>query len=154
MTAALTLAAPRRADAYDTWCAVDPIFWIGGHLLDVQVQMPVRYLVTMRSTTLTVVIPQNVPGFVLVDDISAFPMQTSVESRGPRWDGSGPIPVTIIVVVQADIDYEVRVTATPVLSLPSPVAGLTTTLGSVVYGPSTISGTANSRLVLSIALGR
>ena len=50
--AILVLISPKHANAYDTWCADDPVVWIGGHLLDVQVQVPVRYLITMRSTTL------------------------------------------------------------------------------------------------------
>jgi hypothetical protein len=151
---ALTLSSPRQASAYDTWCADDPIVWIGGHLLDVQVQMPVSRVLTMRSTTLTIIIPRNVPGFVLVDDISAFPMTTTVSARGPRWDGKGSLPITIIASVQATTSYEVRVTATPLLNSHSLTAGAASTLASAVSGPAMTTGVTNTNVVLPFQLGR
>ena len=151
--AALALSSPKRASAYDTWCADDPIVWIGGHLLDVQVQMPVNRVLTMRSTTLTIIIPRNVFGFVLVDDISAFPMKTTVQPSGPHWNGKGSLPITIVALVQATVSFEVRVTATPLLNSQSLVTGLTKTLGSVVDGPATATGTSNTNVVLPFRLG-
>jgi hypothetical protein len=153
--AAVVLAerGSRQADAYDTWCADDPIVSIGGHLLDVQVQMPVNRVLTMRSTTLTIIIPRNVFGFVLVDDISAFPMTTKVEASGPHWNGKGSLPITIIASVQATTTYEVRLTATPLLNSQSLVAGSARTLSSVIAGPATATGTSNSTVVLPYSLG-
>lgn len=148
------LSSPRQADAYDTWCADDPVVWIGGHVLDIQVQMPVGNLATMRSTTLAVEIPRNVSGFVLVDDISAFPMKTTVEAKGPNWNGSGPLPITITATVKASTTYEVRVTATPLLNSQSPMAGVARTLGSVIGGPAMTTGTSNTTVVLPLGLGR
>ena len=96
----------------------------------------------MRSTTLTVVIPYNVLGSVVVDDVSAFPMQTRISSTGPRWDGSGPLPITIVVDVSADVSYEIRVVATPLLNLTTPLAE-----------PTSAAGTTNIPLRMPMSLG-
>ena len=131
-----------RVVAYEVWCADDPIVSVGGRLLDIRVEMPVDELVTMRATRLTVLIPQNVAGAVVVDDVSAFPMQTTVTARGPKWDGAGPIAVTIVVEVTASNSYPVRVAATPLSSL-----------GTLLSGSTTAVGTANTRIELRLALG-
>jgi hypothetical protein len=130
------------AAAYETWCADDPVVAIEGRLLDIQVQMPVSSVASMRSTTLTVIIPQNAAGHVVVDDISAFPMKTTVVARGPKWGRAGPVPVTIVVEVTAATSYPIRVTATPLLNL-----------ATVLTAPETAAGTANTRIELKLALG-
>ncbi len=132
-----------HALAGETWCADDPIVSIDGRLLDIQVQMPTSQLTTMRSTTVTVVIPQNLAGHVVVDDVSAFPMQTQVVPRGKPWDGTGPIPVDVVVEVTASSDYPVRVAVTPLLNVTTPSASATT-----------VTGTANSRIVVPLVVGR
>lgn len=140
----LALAAslvPGRATGYEVWCADDPIVSVGGHLIDIQVQMPVDKLLTMRSTRLTVIVPQNVPGFVVLDDISAFPMQTTVVAGDPPWAGAGPVPVRVVVDVTAALSYPVRVAAKPV------------DLGTLLTGPTFATGTANTRIELRLALG-
>jgi hypothetical protein len=131
-----------RVAAYEIWCADDPIVSVGGRLLDIQVQMPLDKVIAMRSTRLTVIIPQNVSGFVVLDDISAFPMQTTVISQGPAWSGAGPLPVTIVVEVTASLSYPVRVAATPLSSL-----------GTLLSGRTTAIGTTNARLEVTLALG-
>ena len=130
------------AAAFETWCADDPIVAIGEHFLDIQVQMPVDKVAAMRSTTLSVVIPQNVVGTVVLNGVSAFPMETVITSRGPKWDGTGPVPVTIIVDVTASTDYPIRVVATPLLDPTTPAGG-----------SMTATGTANSRLKVDLLLG-
>ncbi|MGD9891063.1 MAG: hypothetical protein AB7R89_14240 [Dehalococcoidia bacterium] len=141
---AIVATAPsvNDATAYETWCADDPIVVVDGHLLHIQVQMPLAELLAMRSTRLTVVIPQNVGGFVLLDDISVFPMQTSVAARGPIWAGTGPLPVTVVVEVDATKSYPIRVVAKPV-----------TPLTRLLAPPVTAIGTTNRRLELPLTLG-
>ena len=137
-----TTLAVGQVTAYDTWCADDPIVAVGDHLLDIQVQLPVAELPSMRSTRLTVVIPQNVAGAVVVDDVSAFPMETTVVARGPKWEGTGPLPVTIVVVVEATTSYPIRLSATPA-----------PTLTSLLTHATTVTGMTNRRLELSLTLG-
>lgn len=131
-----------RARAVDAWCADDPVVSVNGQLLDIQLQMPLANLLTMRSTTLTVIIPSNVTGAVVLDDVSAFPMHTSVSPTGPAWSGAGAVPITIQAWVVATTSYPERVVATPVLNLTTPLAP-----------PATASGTANSLLTLLTAIG-
>lgn len=131
------------ASAGETWCADDPIISVGGRLVDIQVQMPLANLLSMRSTELTVVIPNNVPGFVVLDDISAFPMRTTISRAGPSWSGSGPVPITVKVEVAAASNYPTRVVATPLLILSTPLAG-----------PTTAQGVANTPLLMPMTLGR
>ena len=142
---ALCLAPGRAAHvaAYETWCVDDPIVSIEGRLLDIQVQMPLEHVTTMRSTTLTVIIPQNTTGAVVVDDVSAFPMQTRISPLGPKWDGAGPLPITIVVDVTADVRYDVRVVATPLLAPGFPLGGATVA-----------TGTANIPLRMDMQLGQ
>lgn len=129
--------------AGETWCADDPVVSIDGRLLDIQVQMPIEHLLTMRTTTLTVVIPRNLSGTVVVDDVSAFPMRTTVVSEGAPWDGSTSIDVRVVVDVAAGVDYPIRVVMTPLGATATPVAA-----------PTIGTGTANSRLVVPMVLGR
>ncbi|MGI8553644.1 MAG: hypothetical protein ACR2PL_23080 [Dehalococcoidia bacterium] len=133
-------AMPTRAE--EIWCFDDPVVAVNGHLLDIKVEQPLANILTMRSTTITVVIPKNVPGSVTMNDVSAFPMQTAVSRTGAAWSGSGAIPVTIVTSVSAKSNYPVQVAATPVLN----VLGL---LGS----PSTATGTANTAIKLSTKVG-
>jgi hypothetical protein len=137
-----TSLIPGRAAGFEVWCADDPIVSVGGHLIDIQVQMPVDKLLAMRSTRLTVIIPRNVPGFVLLDDISAFPMQTTVVASDPPWAGTGSLPVRVMVDVTAALNYPVRVAAKPV------------NLSTLLSGPTTATGTANIRIELRLALGK
>lgn len=139
----LGVGAPGNVRAWEVWCADDPVVSINGNLLDIQVQMPVNHLLTMRQTTLTIVIPENASGAVIVDDVSAFPMTTRIAKTAPAWSGSGPIPITIVVEVAASSDYPVRVVATPLANLTTPLAP-----------PSTLYGTANTPLVMPMSLGR
>jgi len=115
--AASSFVSSPHARAFEAWCADDPVVSVNGHLLDVQVQMPLADLLTMRSTTLTIVIPANLSGAVVVDDVSAFPMKTVVSASGPAWYGAGAIPVTVNAFVSASSVYTTRVVATPVLNL-------------------------------------
>ena len=118
-----------RARAYETWCFDDPLISVGGRLVDIQVQIPVGNLATMRATTLTVVIPRNVSGGVLVDDISAFPMTTTISRTGPSWNGLGGLPITVVVDVLAGETYPIRAVATPLLALGTPLADATVAYG-------------------------
>jgi hypothetical protein len=142
LLALATALMPGRATAYEIWCADDPIVSVGGHLVDIQVQMPLDKLLAMRSTRLTVHIPRNVSGFVVLDDISAFPMQTTVVAGDPPWAGSGPLPVRVVVDVTATLSYPVRVAAKPVH------------LATLLAGPTTMTGTTNARIELRLALGK
>ena len=142
LLALATSLMPGRATGYEIWCADDPIVSVGGRLLDIQVQMPLDKLLTMRSTRLTVSIPQNISGFVVIDDISAFPMHTTVVASDPPWAGAGPLPVRVVVDVTAAQNYPVRVTAKPVQ------------LSTLLAGPTTVTGTANTRIELRFALGK
>jgi len=81
--------------------------------------MPVSNLLSMRSTSLTIIIPANASGAVVVDDVSAFPMKTTISATGPVWNGLGALPITIVTDVSAGTNYQVRVKATPVASLDS-----------------------------------
>ncbi len=137
----LSLQPGPRALAYETWCADDPVISVNGHLVDIQVQMPLQYVLTMRTTTLTVVIPNNVAGSVVVDDVSAFPMQTRIVASAPAWDGRGPLPVTVIVDVTATVSYPVRAVITPLTGAGVPLAA-----------PTVATGTANTRLVVPFTL--
>lgn len=132
-----------RAEAGETWCADDPVVSVAGRLLDIQVQMPAANVLTTRATMLTVVIPRNLAGFVVLDDVSAFPMRTTVSATGPAWAGRGAIPITIRVQVEAATTYPVRVVATPLLTLTTPLTG-----------PSSADGVANTPLALPMTLGR
>jgi hypothetical protein len=136
----ITMARP--AAAIEGWCADDPLVAVNGSLLDIQVQMPVGQLLTMRSTTLTVIIPSNATGMVVLDNVSAFPMKTTVSATGPEWNSTGSIPITIVADVKADQDYPIRVVATPVLPI--------TLLG----GQSIAQGTANVPLSMPMMLAR
>ena len=138
MSSALT----SPTSAYETWCADDPVIVVGGRLVDIQVQMPLSHVATMRSTTLTVIIPRNVPGAVLIDDVSAFPMTTKV-APGPYWNGEGPLPITVVTQVSAEESYPIRVVATPLLSLGAPLAA-----------PTTASDVANTTLRMPVSLGQ
>jgi hypothetical protein len=142
----LLVAAPPTtvpAQASETWCFDDPLIAVGGRLVDIQVQLPVDHLVTMRSTTLTAIIPQNVTGTVLVDDVSAFPMQTTIAATAPAWTGTGVLPLTIVVNVAATTSYPLRVVATPLLT---PLTPLT--------APTVAFGTANTTLAVPMRLAR
>ncbi len=134
-------ARPAHADAL--WCFDDPVISVGGRLVDVQVQMPIANLLTMRSTTLTVVIPKNVSGAVVLNDVSAFPMRTIVSATGPAWNGSGSIPITVTANVSAWTNYPIKLTVRPVLNLSNLLS---------VLSASTASGTANTPLVLRTSL--
>src|SRR5581483_2692403 len=103
--------------AFETWCFDDPVVSVNGNLVDIQVQLPLQYLLSMRRTTVTVVIPSNVRGAVVLNDVSAFPMTTTIAATGPRWSGSGPVPVTIVTSVQSAVSHAVKVQATPLANL-------------------------------------
>ncbi len=133
------LAGPVRA--VDGWCADDPVLVINGITLDLQVQMPATQVLTARSTTTTVVVPSNVQGQVLVDDVSAFPMTTRVAPIGSPWSGNGALPITVLIDVTAATSYPERVVATQPL-----------TVAQALPNQATATGTANTRLVLSMAL--
>jgi hypothetical protein len=79
---------------------------------------------------------------VLVDDVSAFPMQTTVEATGPSWSGIGMLPITIRVMVNASATFPVRLMTTPLLNLGAPLAG-----------PTSSEGSANSLLTMAVNLG-
>src|SRR3712207_6095771 len=106
---------------------------VNGTLVDIRVGMPLAHVLTMRTTTLTVIIPRNVTGAVLVDDVSLFPMTTRIAATGAAWSGGGGIPITIVADVQAATAYPIQVVATPVATLTNPLAQ-----------PVTGSGTANT----------
>jgi hypothetical protein len=144
---AVVAVTPDRADAWEVWCFDDPIISVNGNLVDVQVQMPLRNLLTMRSTNLTIVIPSNTRGAVVVDDISAFPMTTRISPTGPAWNGRGGIPITVVVDVAAASNYPFRVTAKQLATRSDLVGGL--------LSPAAIAyGTANTRLAMPITIGR
>ncbi|HEV2106814.1 MAG TPA: hypothetical protein VGR16_00975 [Thermomicrobiales bacterium] len=112
LLAAAALLLSGGATAYEVWAADDPVVSVEGRLVDIQVQMPLDHLLQMRATTLTVIIPQNATGTVVVDDVSAFPMVTTIVARGPKWDGVGGLPVTVVVEVTAATNYPIRLAAT------------------------------------------
>ena len=133
------LAGHARAD--EVWCFDDPVISVDGHLVDVKVEMPLANLLTMRSTATTVVIPKNVPGSVVLNDISAFPMQTTISRTGAAWSGHGSLPITILTTVTASQSYPARVIAE---------ADLT---GLLMLGrPATVNGITNTTMHLSMGL--
>ncbi len=140
----IAAAAPRgHAQAFDAWCADDPIISVNGNLVDVQVQMPLANLLTMRSTSLTIVVPRNVSGSVVLDDVSAFPMHTTISATGKAWNGVGSVPITIDTYVSASSTYTTKVVATPVLNL-----------SNLLASPSSTSGWTNELFALSMGIGR
>jgi hypothetical protein len=149
---ALALAAPlalpavqmtQHAQAYAEWCFDDPIVAVNGNLMDIRVTMPLANLLTMRNTSLTVTVPSNVSGAVILNDISAFPMQTTIAHNKTTWSGKGSIPVTIGVLVTATTTYSTSVVATPVLNL-----------SNLFAMPVSASGTTNQAFSLSMSVGR
>lgn len=123
------IAGVPHTQAAEAWCFDDPVISINGRLLDIQVQMPVGNLFSMRATAVTVIVPRNVSGQVVLDDVSAFPMATTISATGPAWSGAGAIPVTIQTYVTADSSYATRVVATPLLALNLPLLASTTAAG-------------------------
>jgi hypothetical protein len=154
----LALVPAKSARASADWCWDDPIISVGGRLMDIQVQMPVKHLLTMRSTTLLVIIPRNMYGFVVLDDISAFPMETMVRPWGPAWDGKGDIPITIVATVVAKTDYDIRIVAKPVLNLSSPVQTLLSSplslLAAPLARPTIAYGRSSTPLVMPMRLAK
>jgi hypothetical protein len=134
--------AAHRAHAFEGWCFDDPIIAVNGNLVDVRVELPLLKLLAMRSTSLTVVIPQNVSGSVVLDDVSVFPMKTTISPTGPAWNGTGSIPVTIRTMVNASGSFSIQTVATPLLNLTTPLAA-----------PTGASGTTNATLSLPLTLG-
>ena len=126
---ALAPGSAAHVAAYTTWCFDDPIVSVDGPLVDIQVQMPRERVATMRSTTLTIIIPKNTTGAVVVDDVSAFPMHTTISPSGPKWDGSGSLPIRIVVEVAADTDYDIRVVGTPLSALGVSLGSATMAMG-------------------------
>jgi hypothetical protein len=123
-------APSAHADGFDVfWCWDDPIVSVGGHLVDIRTEQPLANLLTMRNTSLTVIIPQNVSGGVVLNDVSLFPMTTTVSATGPKYSGTGPIPFTVKATVTATKSYQVKLTALPVLDLKELLAGSTSTQG-------------------------
>ncbi|HLZ71380.1 MAG TPA: hypothetical protein VKV26_15880 [Dehalococcoidia bacterium] len=144
VAAGIAAAAPHgHARAFEAWCSDDPVISVNGNLVDLQVQMPVTNLLTMRTTTLTIVVPRNVGGAVVVDDISAFPMHTTISATGPKWSGHGAVPITIDAYVSASSSYTTQVVATPVLNV-----------SNLLGSPSSTSGWTNSLIALQISVGR
>lgn len=149
MLAVAPLSA-RDAEAFDVWCWDDPIVSVGGRLVDIQVQVPLNHLVTMRSTALTVIVPSNVPGSVIVDNASAFPMKTTISPTGPAWSGRGGVPITIIANVTASQNFPIRLSVTQLADLYQPLS----VVGALLAGPITATGTANQPLQMTVTLGR
>ena len=144
--AALLLCAPvgvpvLPATASAGWCWDDPLVLVNGRLLDIRVGMPIEYVATMRTTTLTIIIPRNVVGAILVHDVSAFPMTTQLAATAPPWNGRGEVPVRIVADVQASTSYPIALVATPLLT------------GREVLAPAIqATGTANTPLSLALTL--
>jgi len=136
-------ATPRPAHASADWCWDDPVVIVGGRIVDIRVQLPLANLLTMRSTTLTVVVPRNVTGFVLVDDVSAFPMRTTVSATGSAWNGSGPLPITLQAMVESPVAFNIHLVATPVVDLTR-----------LLQAPTSAYGRAGTPLSMLVALGR
>lgn len=141
VTGSAFFATP-RASAGEFWCWDDPIISVNGNLVDIRVDLPLAKLLAMRSTTLTVVVPKNVSGAVVLNDISVFPMKTTISATGPAWSGKGSIPITINTMVTSGGSFPIQVVATPVLNL--------TTL---LAGPKSAAGTSNSPLSFAMTLG-
>lgn len=135
--------APRTASASAEWCWDDPVILVDGRIVDIRVGLPLRQLLTTRSTTLTIVIPANVQGTVLVDDISAFPMSTSISATGAAWSGKGALPITVITDVQSATPYEFSVTVTPLADL-----------SRLLQAPVAARGVTGTRLLTPVQLGR
>ena len=66
------------------------------------------------------------------------------------WHGRGPLPIRVRTEVTADPVYPITVTATPLIGLGVPLAGAL----SPLLGMTSATGTANTLLVLEIALPR
>jgi hypothetical protein len=127
----------------DDWCFDDPIVSVQGHLLDIRTSLPVANVITMRNTVVTVVIPSNVHGAVLVNNVSAFPMTTTISASGPAWSGAGGIPVSVQALVTADVSFPVVLIVTPLGSaLPLSALG----------DPATTSGVTNATLNVAMSL--
>lgn len=140
----LPLSFTGRAHADELWCFDDPIISVNGNLIDIKTELPLLDLLSMRTTTLTVVIPSNVSGSVVLDDVSAFPMKTTISRTGPTWLGIGSIPVTIKANVAASSNLPVQVVATPVANL----------LKLQLLGSATSkSGTANTQIRMPMSVG-
>lgn len=145
LVATIGAAAPQLstgAHADFLWCWDDPIVSIQGHLLEIKTGQPLLNLLTMRNTALQIVIPSNVSGSVVLNDISAFPMQTTISPTGAAWSGKGSIPVTIKAVVTAGVSYSVQLTAQPLLDLTHLLAGAKST-----------QGTTNTTITLTTTVG-
>ncbi|HZU76443.1 MAG TPA: hypothetical protein VFA70_06735 [Dehalococcoidia bacterium] len=141
-------AAPQftsHAHADFLWCWDDPIVSVQGHLLEIRTGQPLGDLLTMRNTNLVVVIPKNTTGSVVLNDISAFPMTTTISATGPAWSGSGAIPVTVKATVAAGVSYPVQVVGQPVASL-VPL----TVLGAA----GSASGKTNTTITMAMSLGK
>jgi len=135
-TFALTATAP-HTQAFEAWCFDDPLIAVNGRLMDVQMRMPVAYAQTARSTALTIIVPKNVTGIVVLDDVSAFPMHTTISATAPAWSGTGAIPVVIQAYVSSATTFPTSVVATPLLA------------PGQIIGPSvSASGTTNSLITL------
>lgn len=147
---ALSLGRSRAVEAAEGWSFDDPIIIVDGQLIDIRVQLPLTSLLTMRSTTLTVTVPQNVSAAVVVDDISAFPMKTTVSRTGPVWNGKGRLPFTVTTMVASATDFPIKVTATPLVGLNAPLLGLL----SPLTGTTNASGAANTPVVMPMSLAR
>lgn len=139
-----------RAQAWESWCFDDPVIAVDGQLIDLRVQLPLAQLLAMRSTTLTVVIPSNVRGAVVLDDVSAFPMKTVVSPTGPAWNGKGTLPLTVTTSVSATAGFPIKVVATPLLGIGAPLLGLL----SPLTGTTSATGQANSPLTMPMWLAR
>jgi hypothetical protein len=138
------------AHATAGWCFDDPIVIVNGQMIDIRVSLPLANLLSMRSTELTVVIPSNVKGAVVLDDVSVFPMKTVVSATGPAWNGRGSLPLTVTANVAAAKAFPIQVTATPLIGLNAPLLGLL----SPLTGTTSASGTANTPLVMPMKLAR
>ncbi|MHB8577747.1 MAG: hypothetical protein ACYDCQ_20740 [Dehalococcoidia bacterium] len=143
MAASMALPFAQHANAYEEWCFDDPIVAVNGNLMDVRVNLPLADLLTLRSTALTVTVPSNVSGAVVLNDISVFPMTTTIAHSKAAWSGAGAIPITVVVSVSASKTYNMTLTATPVLNL-----------SNLFAEPVSASGYSNTSFGVRMSLGR
>lgn len=108
----LLLSSQRTYARSDDWCIGDPLILIDGtYLLHTTVAIPLSQLPNMLQNgpvTIKVIVPNGVDAH-LVEDISLFPLDVSIEHRGERGldllvqtqtlvpTGSAPDPFPIIV---------------------------------------------------------
>ena len=116
--AAIALAAfavalvqqPSRASADLGWCVNDPVLVINGRTVHINVAVPVEHRLLVTRSTLTVVVPANVPAQLSGINATNFPITIELVRRGTH-SGDGPVRVTAEAVVYGPDGMPTRLSA-------------------------------------------